>query len=286
MKTQSDLGHLEGLVDLSPILPTTLEMKILFNVFLKETGYNPIRREDYVENFYGWYNGLEAKRKIWVENISSGADKYRKDYLHPRIRRKIKTITDGRFIVDFGCGTCESVLPNLKNNQHYLGIDTSRYCLEYASKKYDVPIFEDELASPNLENQRILLRFGALPCSIPFQRKRFFDEALASMVLHHVEDYKTAIKSIMGLLHPRANYFIVTFNSEVRKNIETGFQKISIKEETKTRGDFRLPKGLLKDETIYFHKNEEIHRTLQKYSSFIHSEECAGIFQIFEGIKK
>jgi ubiquinone/menaquinone biosynthesis C-methylase UbiE len=277
--------HLEGVIDLSPLLVTTPEMKVCFKQFCEQTGYGPIERIDYADKFYEWYSQIESRRKVWIDNIHSGADKYRDKYLHPRIRKKVNSIGNGRSIIDFGMGTGEMVIPHLKSKQYYLGIDTSRYCLEYASRRFNVPILDDKMMVDN-KKEKVFLGFGSLPNAIPIKGIDIFDEAIASMVLHHIKDYEIAIKSVMGLLHSRGNYFIATFNSDVRSVIEKGFERIFNRSSNVTVGDFRLPKGVLRNETIYFHENELLHRELRKYSSFIYTEECGKIFQIFAGIKK
>jgi len=277
--------HIQGMTDLAPLLPMTPEMKVCFGQFAEQTGYSPIRKKDYANKFYDWYNPIEDRRRIWVENIHSGADHYRDEHLHPRMKTKVESIEGGRFILDVGCGTGEAVIPYLKPSQHYLGIDTSRYCLEQASTRFWAPILEDRM-DVDVARQPVLLRFGGLPDTIPFERASFFDEAIASMVLHHVPNYRPAIESMMGMLQPGGNYFVVTFNSDMRKKIEGGFARITQRTKGKTTGDFDLPSGRLNGETIHFHNNSAVHNELQKYSDFIHAEECAGIFQIFEGIKK
>jgi SAM-dependent methyltransferase len=276
--------HMQGITDLSPVLSMAPEMRVCFRQFAEQKGYSPTRRKDYTDKFFDWYNPIEDRRRIWVENVHSGADNYRDKHLHPRLKRKVESIEGGRFILDLGCGTGEAIIPYLKPSQHYLGVDTSRYCLEQASERFKVPILEDK-TDINLERQPVLLRFGGLPNMIPFERTLFFDEAIASMVLHHVPDYKPSIESMMDMLQPGGNYFVVTFNSDKRDEIEQEFARVTHRTKRKTTGDFDLPSGRLPGETIHFHSNSTVHRELQKYSDFIHTEECAGIFQIFEGIK-
>lgn len=264
-------------------LPLTPEMQILWTEFTRQTGYSPAKRADYAERFYEWYDKIEVKRKTFVDSIHSGKDVYRDEGLHPRLRRKIESIEDGRFIIEFGCGTGETVLPYLKPNQWYIGIDTSRFSLDYASQTYGIPIASD---TEQEEIPKKYLQFGALPDAIPLPLVKWFDEAVASMVFHHVADYKTSIRSMMRLLLPGANYFIATFNSDARPEIEGHFESVTERDKTKTVGDFNLPQGKLPDETIYFHDNQALHKELLKYSDFARAEECMGILQIFEGIKR
>ena len=279
------LPHMRGITKSADLafLPLTPEMRILWTEFTRQTGYGPEREADYIEKFYEWYNKIEDKRKTFVDSIHSGKDVYRDEGLHPRLRRKIESIEDGRFIIEFGCGTGETVLPYLKPNQWYIGIDTSRFSLEYASQTYGIPIAAD---TEQEEIPKKYLQFGALPDAIPLPLVKWFDEAVASMVLHHVADCNASIRSMMRLLLPGANYFIATFNSDARPEIDELFGVVKQRDETKTVGDFNLPQGKLPDETIYFHDNQALHNELQKHSDFVHAEECMGILQIFEGIKR
>ncbi|MBS3079507.1 class I SAM-dependent methyltransferase [Candidatus Pacearchaeota archaeon] len=283
MKT---IKHNEGMTELGPILPyTSPEMRVFWKRYVEERPQDfPISRWNYVEKFNDWYNELEAQNKIWMDNLHSGEDKYREDHLHPRIAEKVKSIEKGRFILDIGCGPGNAVIPHLKPNQHYLGLDVSRVALEYATEKYEIPLVDDEEV-PDF-NQERMLRFGSLPNAIPLNRGGIFDEVISSMVLHHVPDLRTSLETITKMLHPGGNYFIVNFDSGKRKEIDGFFKKIHYRDEQRTVGDYNLPQGRLTNVTVNFHDNEIVFKELKKYSDFIHLEECGEIFQIFEGIKK
>lgn len=284
MVSKGNLKHQKGLVELAPLLVTTPEMRILFKEYSKDNPQNfPINRWAYADKFYEWYNKLEKQSQIWIDNLHSGKDAYRDEHLHPRIRKKVQSICDGRRILDIGCGTGEAVIPYLKQSQVYVGLDTSRYALSLASEKYGIKISDYMQVSD--EDKRVL-GFGALPDAIPITDTKIFDEVLASMVLHHVGDYKSAIDSMMNLLHSGGNYFIVTFDSDKRKDIESFFNKIQQNDKKTIRGEFNLPSGKLEDITINLHNNDSILNYLKKYSDYVNCEENAGIFQIFEGIKK
>mgnify|MGYP001576370270 CR=1 FL=1 len=284
MKTKEK--HSEGLVELGPVLPyTSPEMRVLFNKYAEERPQDfPISRWNYVEKFDDWYQGLESQNKIWMDNLHSGEDKYREDHLHPRIAEKVRSIGRGRFILDIGCGPGDAVIPHLKSSQHYLGFDVSRVALDSASQNYGIQLVDDE-EFPDF-NQKRMLRFGSLPNAIPLNRGGIADEVISSMVLHHVPDLKTSLKTLTGLLYPGGNYFIVNFNSEKRQEIERFFERIKYKDAKKTIGDFNLPQGKLEDSVINFHDNDAVFNELKRYSDYIHFEECGEIFQIFEGIKK
>ncbi|OIO41704.1 hypothetical protein AUJ62_02180 [Candidatus Pacearchaeota archaeon CG1_02_32_21] len=284
MKTEQK--HAEGIVNLSPILPfTSPEMAVLWTKYCEERPKDfPVSRWDYVGKFNNWCSTLETASKRWIDNLHSGKDKYRDDYLHPRIRKKVESIEGGRFILDIGCGTGEAVIPYLKASQHYLGLDVSRVALEYASRKHNILLVDDE-EFPDFNKDRIL-RFGSLPNAVPLERGEIFDEVIVSMVLHHVSDLRTSLETINEMLYPGGNYFIVTFDSDKRDQVDGFFNRICYKDEKRTIGHYKLPQGMIRNVTIHFHDNDKVFEELKKHSDFIHLDECAGIFQIFEGIKK
>ena len=285
MKTKEFRGN-KGIVELGPILPvTTPEMRALWNKYAEENPQDfPLTRWDYVDKFQKWYDNLEVQSKIWIDNLHSGQDSYRDKHLHPRIKRKVESIVDGRFILDIGCGTGEAVIPHLKSSQHYLGLDISRHALEYAGNKFEIPLVDDEMF-PNYNRDR-MLRFGGLPNTIPLKNGRVFDEVIASMMLHHVNNLEGSVQTITDTLFPGGGYFIVTFDSDRREEIDGFFDKIHYQDERTTVGDYNLPQGKLSNVRINFHGNQEVFDELKKHSDYVRHEENAGIFSIFEGIKK
>lgn len=128
--------------------------------------------------------------------------------------------------------------------------------------------------------------FGALPSSIPLDHESKSDELLCNMVLHHLPDYKSSIESMMQLIKPKGRYFITTFNSTEREQIENIFSKIVFRKGVHTRGDYKLESVLLRDQDIYFHDNNSLMEELNKYSSKVKTRTLGKIFQIFEGIKR
>jgi len=282
----STIRHNKGIVGLGPILPvTTPEMGVLWNRYAKENpGDFPINRQNYVDKFNKWYQKLEEQSNIWMDNLHSGQDTYRDEHLHPRIREKVESIGKGRFILDIGCGTGETVIPYLKPSQHYLGLDVSRAALEFVSDKYGIRMPDDEIY-PDFERER-MLRFGALPNAIPIVACSVFDEVLCSMVLQNVPDLEGSVRSISDLLFPGGSYFIVTLNPDRRDVVDGFFDEVHYKDKRRTVGDFVLPNGgRLTNLEINYHGNRAVFDELRKHSDYTSHEENGEVFSVFEGVK-
>jgi 2-polyprenyl-3-methyl-5-hydroxy-6-metoxy-1,4-benzoquinol methylase len=227
--------------------------------------------------------------KIWIENIESGKDTYREKYLSPKIRKHVKRISDGRKILDVGCGTGCSVAPYLKPNQIYFGIDPSPKLLNHFVQDYGFQFYQPQGLRlmgvyQSLEDKAVSK--GSFPENVNEIGMAPYDELLCSMVSHYSPDIRTFFDSVFRLTSPRAGYFISTFDSEARPEIESFFRKISDRNSLSTTGDYVLPNnGILKNVTLNFHDNNLTCKELSKRSRFIHTESVGKIFRIYEGIK-
>ena len=244
---------------LAKIMPP--EMRVLFREWINEDeSRRDLGRKEYLSAFQNWYTQREVISKAWADYSESSEDSLRHLSLNPRISRKVQSIPERSSVLDIGCGLGDAVIPHLKSEQTYVGVDTSRYCLSRLKEKYGLPNISLGETKPN--DIKFTL-FGALPATLPFPQSHGFDEVLCNMALHNVKDLETSLASIFSLLKPQGRYFISTFDAD----------KINNANYPELAGNPR----------ITYHKTNDIFNILRDYSEGVRTEQNGGIFKIFEG---
>lgn len=279
---KNELSHTSGIYT-DPFVHVTEEMSILLGLYVDEVNPSNMNLYDNFEAYFNWYRAKEEKIEAWLNSSKSGSDELRDKYLHPRVVKKLKSIPKKTVIMDIGGATGELFIPHIKKSQIYVNIDPSISCLNYSSEKFGIKrINEHWYAKDNL-----ILIHGALPNSIPIYDKELKSTHLFNVLaLQNVKNISKSMNSMFNLLTNGGEYFIVTFDSEKRDEIDKNFSQIKYQDANKTVGDFKLSSGIIKDNTIYYHKNNVVNKELLKYSNKVNVETCGGFFKIFEGIKK
>lgn len=244
---------------LSKIMPP--EMRVLFREWISEDENRiNLGKEEYLQDFQNWYSQRETLSKAWADYSESPEDRSRHLSLNPRIARKVQSIPERASILDIGCGIGDAVVPYLKNEQTYLGLDSSTYCLSRLRQKHSLGNIS--LGETKPRDIKFTL-FGALPSALPFPQPHIFDEVLCNMTLNHVQDLQTSIDSIFSLLKTQGSFFISTYDAD-KINPST------------------LPEQL-RSSGLFYHSTSQIYHKLKEYSSKVRIEDNGGIFKIFEG---
>lgn len=141
------------------------------------------------ESAPGLVNNYDAFAASYsTENDNSLANAY---YERPAMLNLLGPIT-GRNILDIGCGSGSLTAEMLERGAAVTGIDTSIAMVELAEKRVgdEASLIQADLTDP--------LPFG----------NATFDDAVASLVLHYLEDWEPALREIRRVLRPGGRLFV------------------------------------------------------------------------------
>jgi ubiquinone/menaquinone biosynthesis C-methylase UbiE len=211
------------------------------------------------------YNKKYAR--AWIKNYESGKDIFRVKLIHPFLKNKVKDLPAKAKILDVGCGW-GVVVSFLKNSQIYYGIDIPKIFFKYIKLKY--------------KNPNIHLKYGKLPNKIDVP-DNYFDLTIASMVLHLLPDYSKAIKILFKKTKIGGKVLIIDFRDSL--DLISGYKKIYRKTNKYIKGVYVLPSGIEFESIVYFHKENELEKYLQKFGK-VKKKYLSFLFVTYEIIKK
>ncbi|MDD5725794.1 MAG: class I SAM-dependent methyltransferase [Patescibacteria group bacterium] len=208
--------------------------------------------------------------QAWIRNYESGKDFYRVKYLEPHLQQILFGLPPKIKILDIGCGW-GTILKYLQTSHEYYGVDIADDFFEYIHRTSSHP--------------NITLQHGSLPNDLPVPDESF-DLGICSMVLHTVADLDQAIETCFKKIKLGGKLIIIDFNDKTEKMMMSDpANSLDEKRTGYIRGEVVLASGIGVKTEVYFHKEEEFERSIEKYCSY-EKKAVGPLFVSYECVKK
>ncbi len=219
-------------------------------------------------------NPFEKKEiaEQWIRSVEGEIGLIRDNESYPLLRTWAETCSEGT-LLDIGCGQgiCSTKVGGYNS---YIGIDPSKYLIERANLMY--------------ENYNRQFKVGNA-YNIPVA-DAICNSAISLNVWFHLADIDKASKELYRVLKSGGKFWIHTVNSDEVDTWLSLYINLEIKK-NKATGEAIVPVNNLSKNTYYFHTNEQVVETLEKYGLLVNKIKKLGkikgkkMFIIIEGHK-